>query len=151
MQGRAAALLAAGLVAGCGGGDEQVATNEPEDALRGFYAATFRDQDFEAACRYAAPDFYLRPTNIVGANVDADDPELPDLPKPRTTPRRGPCAKLAARVHEKRGDNRWETWAVESVKVGKDGTSAEAVTDDGSAGLRVVDDEWRVTWVFDSY
>jgi hypothetical protein len=98
------------------------------------------------------PDFYLRPTNIVGANINADDPETPALPKPRTTPRRGPCAKLVARVQEKRGGlYRWSAWAVESVKVDKDGDSAEAVTMDGSAGLRVVDDEWRVAWVFDSY
>jgi hypothetical protein len=98
------------------------------------------------------PDFYLRPTNIVGANINADDPETPALPKPRTTPRRGPCAKLVARVQEKRGGlYRWSAWAVESVKVDKGGDSAEAVTMDGSAGLRVVDDEWRVAWVFDSY
>jgi hypothetical protein len=129
-----------------------MARNTPEDALRGFYAAIVRDGDFEAACRYATPDFYLRPTNIVGANINADDPETPALPKPRTTPRRGPCAKLVARVQEKRGGlYPWSAWAVESVKVDKGGDSAEAVTMDGSAGLRVVDDEWRVAWVFDSY
>jgi hypothetical protein len=47
-----------------------VAENRPEDALRGFYTAVLRDQDYEAACAFASPRFHLKPSGIVGANVE---------------------------------------------------------------------------------
>jgi len=43
----------------------------------------------------------------------------------------------------------WSAWNIESIKVAKDGRTAGAVTLDGSAGLRLVDGEWRVSWVYD--
>lgn len=147
-----AALLSVAAVAGCRLEERPIAINTPEDALRGFYAAVVRDRDFQGACRYTAPDFHLRPSNVVGVNISANDAnELPTVPEPGTERRRGPCSMLVQRVHEKRGDHwPWSAWIVESVTVAKDGDTAEAVTMDGSAGLQVVDDEWRVLWVFDS-
>ena len=127
--------------------------NKPEDALRGFYAAVIRDRDFHGACEYAAPDFHLRPSNLVAANLGPDDANEPlsTVPKPRREARRGPCWELAERLHARRGKNYpWWAWTVEQVDVAKDGEAASAVTTDGSAGLRVVDGEWRVLWVFDS-
>jgi hypothetical protein len=37
-----------------------------------------------------------------------------------------------------------------AVSVIRSGQTAEAVTTDGSAGLEVVDGEWRVLWAFDA-
>lgn len=58
---------------------------------------------------------------------------------------------LATRIYEKRGHGYpWSAWEVESVTLSEDGRTADAVTSDGSAGLELVDDEWRVLWVYDS-
>ena len=104
--------------------------NTPEEALRGFYEAMFRDLDFERACRFAAPGFHLRGW-LSGELIQ------------------GPCSALAARVQASRGDlYPWSAWRIESVEIAGDGTAA-AVTDDGSAGLRVVDGEWRLAWLID--
>ena len=146
------AVLVAVTLVGCGSDDPPTARNKPEDALRGFYQGVVRDRDARAACRYAAPGFELRPTNVVAGNIDGDDP-LPQTPtaKYRSEPRRGPCPKLVARVVAARSAAYpWNAFRVESVKVARDGRSADAVTLDGSSGLRLVDGEWRVAWVNDS-
>ena len=142
------------VLAGCGQSDDPpTARNQPQDALRGFYQGVVRDHDAPAACRYAAPGFELRPTNVVGYNIDADDPhdQVPPAPHYRSAPRRGPCAKLVQRVVAARSNGYpWSAFGVESVKVARDGLSADAVTADGSSGLRLVHGEWRVAWVHDS-
>jgi hypothetical protein len=138
------------VIAGCGAEQQPTATNNPQDALRGFYAGIVRDHDVRAACRHVAPSFYLRPTNVVGYNVDAADPESPKAPEYRSTPRRGSCPKLAARIASAvASEAPWSAWKIESVKVAGDGRTADAVTFNGSAGLRLVGDEWRVAWVND--
>lgn len=148
---RVLALVASGsVIAGCGDAAGRTPTDAVEQTLRGFYAAVLRDRDFGAACRYAAPGFYLRPGKIVGINVKAGHP-VRKLPRRATGPRRGPCADLAARVYARRGHQYpWRAWSIERVQVSKDGRTAQAVTSDGSAGLVVVDGEWRLRWVFDS-
>jgi hypothetical protein len=152
--GRLIGVLAVGAaLAGCGSGgdDPPAARNTPQDALHGFYAAIIRDHDAGAACRYAAPGFSLHPTNVVGYNVDSAHPDAPPaVPKYRSKPRRGPCAHLVARIAPSvTGRLPWRAWRVESVKVAADGRTADAVTLDGSAGLRLVGGEWRVAWVYD--
>ena len=145
-------LLAVLAGSGCGGEDRPEATT-PAEALRGFYAGVLRDQDFEAACRYAAPGFYLRVVEVVGVNVKADraDEKLSQLPRARAAPRRGRCPALAKRIYETRGDDYpWSAWTVDSVRIKKNGDTAEAFTMDGAAGLRLLDGEWGLLWVLDS-
>ncbi len=136
----------------------ELVTLEPEDALRGFYAATFRDRDFQAACRYAAPDFYLKPSNVYAGNfkLNPDPGPVLSVPTPsglpgfRSDPVTGPCATLAERVYAKRGHlYPWEAWKIHNVTISEDGQTADAHTSDGSAALRLVGHEWRVAWVHD--
>lgn len=123
--------------------------NTPEDALRGFYAAILRDQDFDATARFAAPDFCLRPYPFgVGLNVNADEDEMPDS-APRSA-RPGASTSVFEWIHRARGGlYPFAAWRIHEVTVDPDGQTAEAVTEDGSAGLKVVDGEWQVSWVLD--
>lgn len=44
----------------------------------------------------------------------------------------------------------FSAWNIDSVKISENGRTAEAVTMDGSAGLEVVEEQWRVVWAFDA-
>lgn len=123
--------------------------NAPEDALRGFYTAILRDQDFDAAARFASPGFHLRPNPFgFGLNVNAEEDEIPSS-APRSA-RSRPSETVFEQIHRARGGlYPFAAWRIDEVTVDPDGRTAEAVTDDGSAGLEVIDDEWRVSWVLD--
>jgi hypothetical protein len=146
------AITMAFMLAGCASELEAMRANRPEDALRGFYTAILRDQDFHAACRFASPDFHLRPTAVLGANINAErtNPKDLDAPVPPPAARRGDCRDLARHIYEKRGDHYpfW-AWKIQSVRIAADGVTAEAVTEDGSAGLELVGGQWRVLWALD--
>ena len=143
----AACALALGTLSACG--DEPAAPrNTPDDALRGFYAAVLRDQDFGAACSFTAPDFYLRDPGAADATEQGEGDEAPlGVESPSAEPRRGPCAELARYVYEKRGASQpYEAWRVEDVALGADERSAVAATTDGDVMLEVTGGEWRLAW-----
>lgn len=139
------------IASGCGAtsGGERT-RNTPAEAVRGFYAAAVRDGDFGRACQFASPRFYLRPTGTAGTNVNASDAAAERTPPPaiRTKLRRGPCPRLARRVAARFNQRvpSFSYWKLHTVKVRPSGRQAEAVTEDGSVGLEVVGEEWRVLW-----
>ena len=144
----AACALAAGALAACGDEEAAAPRNTPEDALSGFYAAVLRDQDFRAACRFTAPDFYLRDPDAGQAPEEGEGDEAPlGVQSPTVEPRSGPCAELARYVYEKRGASQpFSRWRVRDVEIEPNERSAAATTTDGASTLEVVDGEWRLAW-----
>ena len=141
-----------GLIAGCGDTSRgERTTNTPAQAVRSFYAAAARDGDFQRACQFASPRFYLRPTGVAGINVKSDGHDVAP-PAIRTKPRRGPCPRLVRRLAARFNERvpSFAYWKLRSVKMSPSGRQAEAVTEDGSVGLEVVRGEWRVLWAFDT-
>jgi len=151
---RLLALLVVPLVLiGCGGGQPR-ARNTPASALRGFYAALIGDRDPAAACRFAAPDFYLRPSGIVSVNVEAGVTVRPTVPSSVAPtdlrPVHGPCPVLLKRVLRQGRYDRYplSSWDIQSIAVDRAAGSAASVTSDGSSAIRLVGDRWLMQWVF---
>lgn len=128
--------------------------------LETFYPALLRDGDLVRAAAFVARDFHLRPTPIVGMNINTaradpfevaealDEMEAAFDPRPAS----GPALELLAEVHANRGGHElrypFEHWSVDSVDVAPDGLSAHAVTEDASCGLVREGSEWRLLWLW---
>jgi hypothetical protein len=128
------------------------ASSGPASALRGFYAALIGNRVPGSACRFAAPDFYLRPSGIVGVNVPAAVTGGSTLPPTtaRADPRpvHGPCPALLERLLRGGRADRYpfSYWKIQRIAV--HGASAETVTTDGSSAMRLVGKRWLMQWVF---
>ena len=122
-----------------------------EETLRGYYTALLRDQDFAAARRHTSPRFALRPGLYIGGNIDAADQASLNVRRGHERERSATrtCEEWVRRHHASAsGMYPFRGWAVESIEISEEGTTAHAVTQDGSAGLEKLDGRWLMLWAF---